>query len=133
MNISTTNSHKWSQKTAAILALFIGVMSVFAGSKVLLEIDIKDYNVLVWLVLYNVVFGAISIVVAYFIWKDYAKAKKLTLFVLVMHFMVFMYLKFMSATVASESIKAMIFRTSVWILIAVLSIVIPKYLNKQET
>ena len=132
MNILTTNSHKWSQKTAAILALFIGVMSVFAGSKVLLEIDIKDYNVLVWLVLYNVVFGAISIVVAYFIWKNSAKAKKLTLLVLAMHFMVFMYLKFMSATVASESTKAMIFRTSVWVLIAILSIVIPNYLSKNN-
>jgi uncharacterized membrane protein len=132
MNILTINSPKWSRKIAAILALFISVMSVFAGLKVLLEIDIKDYNVLVWLVLYNVIFGAISIVVAYFIWKNYTKAKKLTLFVLAMHLMVFLYLKFMSTTVASESIKAMLFRTSIWALIAVLALIIPTYLGNQK-
>ncbi|MDO9137538.1 MAG: hypothetical protein Q7U21_06915, partial [Lutibacter sp.] len=50
---------------AAILALLIGGMSVVSGSKVLLGIDIKDYTVLNWLVIYNVIFGAISILVAY--------------------------------------------------------------------
>ena len=131
MNNSTTNNSTLSQRFAAILALSLGLMSVFAGSKVLLEIDTKDYNVLIWLVTYNVIFGAISIVVAYFIWKNYSKAKSLTLFVLAMHFLVFIYLKFVSLTVAAESIKAMLFRTSVWILIAILSLIIPKYLNKQ--
>ncbi len=65
MNIMAINKSTISQKIAAILALLLGVMSVFAGSKVLLEIDIKDYNVLIWLVSYNVIFGAISIVTAY--------------------------------------------------------------------
>ncbi len=132
MNISTTNLSTISQKIAAILALALGLMSVFAGSKVLLEIDTKDYNVLIWLVSYNVIFGAISIVVAYFIWRNYLKAKSLTLFVLAMHFMVFMYLKIVSVTAASESIKAMLFRTSVWILIVLLSVIIPKYVSKQK-
>lgn len=132
MNKSTANNSTLSQKFAAILALLLGLMSVFAGSKVLLEIDTKDYDILVWLVSYNVIFGAISIVVAYFIWKDYSKIKSLILFVLAMHFMVFLYLKFMSVTVASESIKAMLFRTSIWILIAVSALIIPKYLHKQK-
>ncbi len=120
------------KKLAAILALFIGVMSVFAGSKVLLGIDSKDYNVLTWLVSYNVILGVISIITAYFIWKDISKGKNLTLFILIMHFMVFLYLKFFSDNVAMDSIKAMIFRTSIWLLITVLSIIIPKYLNKQQ-
>ncbi|MCK4562527.1 MAG: hypothetical protein KAT78_06445 [Flavobacteriaceae bacterium] len=120
------------KKLAAILALFIGVMSVFAGSKVLLGIDSKDYNVLTWLVSYNVILGLISIVTAYFIWKEISKGKNLTLFILIMHFMVFLYLKFFSETVAIDSIKAMIFRTSIWLLITALSIIIPKYLNKQQ-
>ncbi len=132
MNNSTINNSTLSQKFAAILALLLGLMSIFAGSKVLLEIDAKDYNILDWLVTYNVIFGAISIVVAYFIWKNYSKAKNLILFVLAMHFAVFMYLKFVSLTVAPESIKAMLFRTSAWILIAVLALIIPKYLDKQK-
>jgi uncharacterized membrane protein len=132
MNNLTTNKSTLSQKFAAILALLLGLMSVFAGSKVLLEIDAKDYNILVWLVTYNVIFGAISIVVAYFIWKNYSKVKSLILFVLTIHFLVFIYLKFMSLTVAPESIKAMLFRTSIWVLIAILSLIIPKYLSKQK-
>ena len=124
--------NKILKKTAAVLAFFIGLMSVIAGSRVLLEIDAKDYNVMVWLVTYNVIFGAISIVVAYFIWQGKKLGERLTIFILVMHFMVFLYLKFISETVASESIKAMIFRTSVWVLIVVLSIVIPNYINKQQ-
>ncbi len=120
------------KKIAAVLALFIGLMSVFAGSKVLLGIDIKDYNILTWLVSYNVVFGFISIVTAYLIWKNKKMSKNLTVFILSMHFLVFIYLKFISIGVASESVKAMIFRTSIWVIIAVLSIIIPSYFNKQQ-
>ncbi len=120
------------KKIAAFLALFIGLMSVFSGSKVLLGIDTKDYTILTWLISYNVIFGIISIFTAYLIWRDNEKSKSLILFILAMHFIVFVYLKYFSETVASESIKAMIFRTSIWILIAILSIIIPKYFNKQQ-
>lgn len=120
------------KKIAAILALFIGSMSVFAGLKVLLGIDSKDYNVLTWLVTYNVILGFISIFTAYFIWKGKEQSKHLILSILALHFIVFLYLKLFSDTVASESIKAMIFRTSIWLLIAVLIIVIPKFLNQQK-
>ena len=130
MNVLTTKNSDISQKIAATLALLLGVMSVFSGSKVLLEIDIKDYNVLIWLVSYNVIFGTISIIAAYYIWKNRSKSKNLSIFILVMHFSVFIYLKFLSITVALESIQAMLFRISVWVLIAVLSIIIPKYLIK---
>ncbi len=120
------------KKIAAILALFIGVMSVFSGSKVLLGIDTKDYTILVWLVSYNVLFGAISIFVAYLIWQNKILARNLTFFILAMHLLVFIYLKFMSTTVATESIGAMLFRTGILIVIVVLSILIPKYFNKQQ-
>jgi len=120
------------KKAAAFLALFIGMMSIFAGSKVLLKIDAKDYNVLIWLVSYNVLFGIVSIIAAYTIWKNKAKSKSFTLFILFMHFMVFIYLKFMSDSAASESIIAMFFRVGIWTLIAVLSLIIPNYLSKQQ-
>ncbi len=120
------------KKIAAALALFIGLMSVFAGSKVLFGIDTKDYNILTWLVSYNVIFGVISILAAYLIWKAKENSKSVTLFILAMHFLVFIYLKFFSTIVASESIKAMLFRTSIWVVIVVLSILIPNYFNKQQ-
>jgi len=120
------------KKIAATLALFIGLMSVFAGSKVLLGIDTKDYNILTWLVSYNVIFGVISIFTAYLIWKGKKTGKNLALFILSMHFTIFIILKFFSDTVASESVKAMIFRTSIWALIIILSILIPNYFNKHQ-
>ena len=60
------------KKTAAILALFIGLMSVLVGSLILLGIDTKEYNILNWLVSYNVIFGVISIFAAYLICSSVA-------------------------------------------------------------
>lgn len=124
---------KTLKKIAAIIALFIGLMSMFAGSKVLLGIDSKDYNVLTWLVVYNVIMGLTSIFAAYLMWKNHYKANNIITFILGMHFLILVYLKFISDTAAHESVMAMIFRVTVWITIAILYIQIPKYLNKPKT
>ena len=112
---------KIMHKIAAIIALLIGIMSVISGSKVLLGIDVKDYTVLNWLVIYNVIFGAISILAAYFIWENKSIAKKMVVYVLASHTFIAIYLTFFNETVASESIKAMGFRIGVWILIYLLT------------
>lgn len=119
------------KKIAAVLALLIGVMSVVAGSKVLLGFDTKDYTVLTWLVSYNVIFGFVSIFAAILIWKGKEKGKALTIFILASHFTVLLVLKFFSKDAASESIEAMIFRTGIWVLILILSLIIPNYFNKK--
>jgi len=122
-----------SQKIAAIIAIFIGLMSVIAGSKVLLAIDTKEYNVLTWLVSYNVAMGIVSIFTAILIWQNKVIFKTVASSILVIHFMVFIFLKFISTQAASESIKAMIFRTSIWLIIVFLSILIPAILvNKKN-
>ena len=108
-------------KISAILALLIGGMYVISGSKVLLGIDVKDYTVLNWLVIYNVIFGAISIVAAFLIWKNNSIAKKMLVFILASHTFIAIYLNFFSETVASESIIAMSFRIGIWILIYLLT------------
>ena len=61
------------KKVAAILALFIGLMSIFAGSKVLLGIDTKPYTILIWLVIYNIVLGVISVLTSLLIWRQYIR------------------------------------------------------------
>lgn len=106
---------------AAILALLIGGISVISGSKVLLGIDVKDYAVLNWLVIYNVIFGAISILAAYLIWKNKSISKKIVVFILASHTFIAIFLYFFSETAASESIKAMGFRVSIWIVILLLA------------
>ena len=107
-------------KIAAILALFIGFMSVFAGSKVLLGIDTKQYTVLTWLVLYNVIFGIISIIAAYLIWKQHKFTKKAVAFILASHVILLIYINFFNENVASESINAMVFRVSIWSIIVLI-------------
>lgn len=131
MTISSQTITIYSNRTAAALALFIGMMSVLAGSMVLLSIDTKDYNILTWLVSYNVIFGFISIFAAYLIWQGREKSRTLTLFILFMHVLVFIYLEFFSDTVATQSVKAMIFRISIWVLILLLSVIPTKYFNKK--
>ncbi|MDF1517571.1 MAG: hypothetical protein RQ864_09955 [Lutibacter sp.] len=106
---------------AAILALLIGIMSVVSGSMVLLNYNIPSYNVLNWLVVYNVILGGISLVAAILIWKNNKSARKITLAILISHLLVFLYLYFISREVALESIKAMGFRVSVWTVVFLLT------------
>jgi hypothetical protein len=111
---------KHFNKIAAILALFIGIMTVFAGSQVLLGWQEKDYTILNWLVIYNVVLGFISIVAAYLFWKKHLRSIQIASTILSFHAIVLIYLSCFSETVATESIKAMIFRVTIWLLITIL-------------
>ncbi|MCD6543332.1 MAG: hypothetical protein J7K34_02375 [Flavobacteriaceae bacterium] len=119
------------KKIATVLALFIGVMSVFAGSKVLLGIDTKNYTILTWLLVYNVIMGFVSILTFYMMWKNNYKANNLITFILTLHLLVLLYLNFISENAAHESKMAMVFRTVIWLVIAVLYIQIPRLLNKK--
>jgi hypothetical protein len=118
--------------TGALLAFFIGIMSVFSGSLVLFGSTTKDYNVLQWLIVYNVIVGVISIVAAFLMWKNVQISKKLILIIFGSHFFIFLYLKLISETVAVESIQAMLFRVGVWIVIAILSVLIPEYFPEKQ-
>lgn len=108
-------------KIAAITTLLIEIMSVISGSMVLLNYNMPNYNVLNWLVVYNVILGGISIVAAILIWKNNKSARKIILAILISHLLVFLYLYFLSQEVALESIKAMGFRVSVWMVIFLLT------------
>lgn len=120
-----------ARKTASFLALFLGVMSVFAGTRVLLGIDTKNYVILNWLVRYNVILGVVSIIAALLIWKQKKQTPILISTILTMHFFVLIYLKYFSNVAANESIKAMIFRTFIWFIIIFLILLLPKLNTKK--
>jgi len=107
-------------KIASVLAFVIGLMSIIAGSKVLLEIDSKDYTVLNWLVIYNVIFGFISIIAAFIIWQKYRLTKTAIVVVLASHLLMLLYLIIFNENIASESINAMTFRIGIWSIIALI-------------
>ena len=122
-----------SKKIAASLAALIGLITIFAGSKVLLGIDTKDYNILTWLVVYNVVMGIVSLFAAYMMWKNNYRANNIITFILTLHFLIFLYLRFFSDTAAHESQMAMLFRSVVWVVISILYIQVPRMMNKKQT
>ena len=122
-----------SKKIAASLAALIGLITIFAGSKVLLGIDTKDYNILTWLVVYNVIMGIVSLFAAYMMWKNNYRANNIITFILTLHFLIFLYLRFFSDTAAHESQMAMLFRSVVWVVISILYIQVPRMMNKKQT
>ena len=105
---------------ATILAILIGILSVISGSMVLLGLRSVDYRVLDWLVVYNVILGIISILVAYQIGKQHNRSKLMIMTILLLHFLVLVYLYFFNDMVAVESIKAMAFRVGIWAAILIL-------------
>ena len=104
-------------KIDAMISFIIGLMSVFSGSLVLLKINIPDYEVLNWLVIYNIILGGFSIFTAFLIWRISKFSKIFIISILILHSLVLAYLYFISETAAIESVKAMIFRVSIWIII----------------
>jgi hypothetical protein len=105
---------------ATILAILIGILSVISGSMVLMGLRTVDYRILDWLVVYNVLLGIISILVAYQIGKQHSRSKLMIMTILSLHLLVLVYLFFFNDSVALESIKAMAFRVGIWAAILVL-------------
>jgi len=113
---------KLSKILATTLATFIGAMSIFAGSRVLAGFDTPDYNVLTWLVQYNVLLGIISLIVAWFIWRKHKYAITFSSTIILSHASVLLLLLTVFREVAAvDSVKAMTFRMIVWTIILLLT------------
>lgn len=107
-------------RVAAILAVALGLVSIREGGAVLLGVTIPDYPVLPWLVWYNVVLGAVSVVAGAGIWTRRDWSHPLALNILTLHAIVFagLFALYKSGqTVALHSIFAMLFRTFTWLVI----------------
>ena len=113
---------KIAQIIALVLAGALGIMSIISGSMVLLGLREVGYTVLIGLVIYNVALGALSVITAFLIWKNFLLSRKLISLILIFHALVLAYLYFFSDTVAMESLKAMTFRVGVWLLIFILTL-----------
>jgi hypothetical protein len=111
-------------KLAAITAAIIGGMAIFAGGKVLLGID-PGYYVINWVPVYNYTAGLLTVfITSILIWRGSKLALPLAIATISAHGFVMIALQtaFLDV-VASESIKAMIMRLSVWSVILVLMLV----------
>ena len=111
-------------KLASIIAAIIGSMAIFAGGKVLLGID-PGYYVINWVPVYNYTAGLLTVfITAILIWRGSKLALPLAIATIGAHGVVMIALQTaFRDVVASESIKAMIVRLSVWSIILVLMLV----------
>jgi hypothetical protein len=111
-------------KIAAVLAVIIGAMAVFAGGRVLLGND-PGYYVIDWLPVYNFAMGVISILVlAVLIWRNSPYARPAALATLAAHVLVMLVLlTTYRDVVAADSLSAMTIRISVWLVILALLLV----------
>jgi hypothetical protein len=104
-------------RIAAVLALAIGAMAIFAGGKVLLGND-PGYYVINWLVLYNYTVGIVTVFVAILIWTDDGLALPAAIGTFSLHAVVVLVLQVAyREVVAVDSIWAMTVRLIVWAII----------------
>lgn len=105
-------------RIAAILALVIGGMAIFAGGKVLLGND-PGYYVINWLALYNYTAGVLTVfITAVLIWTSHRLALPAAVATFSFHAAVMLALQTAyRGIVAPDSIQAMTLRLVVWAII----------------
>jgi hypothetical protein len=114
-------------RIAAVLALIIGAMAMYAGGRVLLGV-LPGYYVIDWLPVYNFTVGVLSVfVTAVLLWKDHRLARHAAVVTFSAHALVMAILFiFYRSVVAIDSITAMSVRLVVWAAILSLLFVQPR-------
>jgi hypothetical protein len=105
-------------KTAAVLALAIGAMSIVAGGMALRGWE-PGYFVLNWLPVYNFSMGVLTVFIpSILIWRESRSAMPIAIGIFGIHAIVLLVLLFAFLDrVATESILAMVFRLAIWVII----------------
>jgi len=109
-------------KIAAVIALLIGLMAIFAGGQVVVLGIQPDYYVIDWLLMYNFIMGIITaLITAVLIWRNHRLALPAAITTFGLHTAVMLILQTAySQVVATDSIRAMTVRMTVWAIILVL-------------
>lgn len=113
--------NKTLDRIAAVLALILGLMGVFAGGQAMLG-KLPGWNVISWLPVYNFTVGLLAaLLVAPLIWRGsrYAMPAALVIFGANVVVVLVLQLAFRDA-VARESMMAMFLRLGVWLVILAL-------------
>jgi len=118
----------------AILGMLVGLLSVVAASRVLLGSMQPSYVVLPALVIYNLAMGVVSLVAGLGLYANRLWAGKLSSFIAAGHLIVLLTLTALylaKHAVATESLGAMVFRSAVWLGIAVAAMKTNKAMFRQ--
>jgi hypothetical protein len=113
----------WVRLTAAV-GLVFSALAIVAGTRVLTGRDVPDYQVLPWLVQYNVAAGAIGAVVALSVWWGRPWARLAAGALAAVHGGVLLILvatRLTGGVVANDSLLAMTLRATVWLGVALVA------------
>jgi hypothetical protein len=108
------------QKTASVIAVIFGVLTLVASSRILYLGSDPGYVVFMPLLIFNHIMGVCYLIAGYLIWRNSQQGKMGALVVFLLNLIVLLtifvvYLK--GSGVATDSLGAMTFRTIVWLLI----------------
>ncbi|MDR8390731.1 hypothetical protein NC796_06265 [Aliifodinibius sp. S!AR15-10] len=119
-----------TRKALSVLATAFGVLTVFVGSRTLLGFSDPGYTIFYPLLLFNAIMGLFYTAAGVFIWIDHKKQVQTSLLILVVNLLMLLLmltLSLLSTEIATESFKAMTFRTGFWL---VIYITLRTYLKK---
>lgn len=107
------------QVSSAFVAILFGFITVFAGTRVLTGTD-PGYLVFKPLLFYNVTMGLAYVAVGVLTWHHVGRGKYAAGVIFILNFLVLgviYYLYVMGGAVAIDSVRAMVFRTMVWLVL----------------
>jgi len=111
-----------AQRTAAVVAVLFGLATLFAGGRVLMGYSDPGYVVYRPLLIYNTVMGFAYIAAGVAIWVSRQRGKYAASAIFIFNLAVLLGVVFLYANggaVAIDSVRAMAFRTSVWLALLV--------------
>jgi len=107
------------QRVLALVAVVFGVVTIIAGSSVLLGAD-PGYVVFRPLLIYNAAMGAVYVAAGIVAWRSLERGKHAAAAIFVLNLLVLGtigYLYAAGSAVAVESLRAMTLRTVVWLVL----------------
>jgi hypothetical protein len=107
-------------KTASILSILVGSLSLLSGMSVATGMREVDYIALPSLIVYNIIAAMAAIVAGFGLWQKRGWAVRLTAVIAGAHLVVLTLISFVyvqGGPVATESVYAMGFRLAVWVVI----------------
>ncbi|TVP98656.1 MAG: hypothetical protein EA359_17960 [Balneolaceae bacterium] len=117
MEVNNFKTSKRLQILTAAVAIVFGLVTGFAGGRVLLDISDPGYSVFFPLLIFNTVMGFVYIATGVLIWTTIQKgiiASKMIFLLNLAVFCIVLFLFISGEKVAVDSVMAMGFRTIVW-------------------
>ena len=107
------------QRAFALVAALFGILTVFAGTRVLMGTD-PGYVVYLPLLVYNTAMGLVYVAAGFLIWRSLKRGRQAAATILGLNLLVLAGVAGLHTAgqgVAPDSVRAMMFRTGFWLLL----------------